>query len=159
MVKNKKTIAYNMKIVFNIKFVAWISNVKKFLKTSNLMLGYDIKSGTSDHYTILRCTRLLRYSVSLMVFQFFCEFWFSCLWFLNKMQQQWTIREQPECSIAKISSTKYTWLIRSGVEEYNDGKREISKTHQTFPMSGIKLDEDARCTLLNESIESSKYMQ
>jgi len=65
MVKNKKTIAYNMKIVFNIKFVAWISNVKKFLKTSNLMLGYDIKSGTSDHYTILRCTRLLRYSVSL----------------------------------------------------------------------------------------------
>ena len=32
MVKNKKTIAYNMKIVFNIKFVAWTSNVKKISK-------------------------------------------------------------------------------------------------------------------------------
>jgi len=29
MVKNKKTIAYNMKIVFNIKFIAYTSNIKK----------------------------------------------------------------------------------------------------------------------------------
>jgi len=36
--KNKKSDAYNNKIAFKIKFVAWTSNIKKYLKTSNLML-------------------------------------------------------------------------------------------------------------------------
>jgi len=32
MVKNKKTITYNMKIVFNIKFIALTSNIKKIFE-------------------------------------------------------------------------------------------------------------------------------